>query len=167
MLIASLAVASSSSSPPSFSPSQSPSMTASLPLTLIAPLTYRPVEPSSPEDKAILIAMRKACGWGVADVPVNLANIAAGSEAMWIFSIEGEPAGMGGIVFEGKLPECSSRKEGRMMISELHRCPCIVWWFVQVADRGFHLYSPTLPLRQVPGQVLRQPGESSELSSRC
>lgn len=93
-------------------------MTASLTPSLIPALTYRPVNPSSPEDKATLIAMREACGWGVADVPVNLANIAAGSEAMWIFSIEDEPAGMGGIVFEGKLPECSSKKEGRMMISE-------------------------------------------------
>lgn len=128
-------------------------MTASLLPSVFPPLTYRPVDPSSSSDRDTLVAMRQACGWGVADVPASLANIAAGKEAMFLFHVEDEPIGMGGIIFEGKAPEYTSRKDGRMMICEsrdsLGSC----------SGQSLTLARPLsaiVPLRQVPRESLRQ-----------
>lgn len=128
-------------------------MTASLPPSVFPPLTYRPVDPSSSKDCDILVAMRQACGWGVADVPASLANIAAGKEAMFLFLVEDEPAGMGGIIFEGKAPECTSRKDGRMMICESCSSSRVSSGQSLTLARPL---SASVPLRSVPRESLRQ-----------
>lgn len=92
-------------SPPSDQPSKLP----------LPPLVSRP---ATSADLDLLVGMRRTCGWGELDVPDALAAAAAGAEALFVFELGGEPAGMASIVFEGGKEDLTSRETGRMMICE-------------------------------------------------
>lgn len=150
-------------------------MSPAPPSSSLPPLSLRPVTPS---DYDTLVAMRVACGWGADEIPSTLQSIADGKEAMWVFEIEGEDAGMGGIVFdaEPKLSECTSREEGRVMICTsssvfLNTPNGGVGLMSLPSSAGLRLDSQTLPLPAVPRQGVRKPGAfgflSSSLSCRC
>lgn len=103
-------------------PSNLSSATPSADLPLEKTLPSLTLRPATAADLDLLVAMRRACGWGDLEVPDRLAAAAAGTEVTYVFELKGEPAGMGSIVFEKDKEGITSREEGRMMICESAFC---------------------------------------------